>query len=361
MSESTSLKSGSGSHRNKRVPDETLLQSVNEIRDMLSQILSMTRSNSIGSSYPPSSSQGSNLHDDLITVFAEEVTTLSREVLRDIPSSYDVTPSHDVITPSFDVTDSSHDVALFSNNDYEIRNDYVRSVEQEDKDDTESSGYKYLPEANTTSVPDICYSEMKGEGNELENKESQLPYRADCLALNSEVLVADSEGPFLVPELDHSTMYKLEFSDLESLSNVSDHETAGESRDQPDSMIEAGHVIDGDILNPSDFRIINPHYDMPEEIHPLPYAASHSEEEFLTAPPSLLGSRDSLIARNPEYTCFRDVPSEEKQNDTQNMNWMVAKIEKLLKSDRVISSNVKHIRNCINQLTGPGYLPNVGF
>ena len=180
-------------------------------------------------------------------------------------------------------------------------------------------------------------------------------------ALNSEVLVADSEGPFLVPELDHSTMYKLEFSDLESLSNVSDHETAGESRDQPDSMIEAGHVIDGDILNPSDFRIINPHYDMHEEIHPLPYAASHSEEEFLTAPPSLLGSRDSLIARNPECTCFRDVQSEEKQKDTQNINWMVEKIEKLLKSDRVISSNVKHIRNCINQLTGPGDLPNVGF
>ena len=211
MSDSHSVESasGHGSHSTGRIPDSTLLESVNEIRDMLTEILSMTRSNSVVSSYPPSSTQGSELHDDLITVFAEEITTLSLDDLRNtiankIPPSRYISTSLNDVSPLLPIHVVGSEVAP-------------------------SYGYQYSLDGYPVPAPDNFNSDMTGydhqPGSNLTERETE--YHAKDQVLESRRTTADREGSFLAPTPDHNCVYKLEFSDLESLSNVSDHETTG--------------------------------------------------------------------------------------------------------------------------------------
>ena len=341
MSDSHSVESssGHGSHSTGRIPDSTLLESVNEIRDMLTEILSMTRSNSVVSSYPPSSTQGSELHDDLITVFAEEITTLSLDDLRNtiankIPPSRYISTSLNDVSPSLPIHVVGSEVAP-------------------------SYGYQYSSDGYSVSAPDMFNSDMTGydhqPGSNLTERETE--YHAKDQVLESRRTTADREGSFLAPTPDHNCVYKLEFSDLESLSNVSDHETTGEAIDFFISGTGDDICGDGLCLN-NHFccsRYVNPRYDTVDDaLNPLSYA--DSEEEFLTAPASLFGSRDSLITAYPVKSYLSDVKTSKKERD---VSWMVGKVERLLKSDRVISGNVKHIRNCLSQLTESRDHPNV--
>ena len=375
MSTSHPAQTPTRNHDNGSVPDTTLLESVNEIRDMLSEILSLTRSNSIRSSYPPSSSRGSDLHDDLFTVFAEEVSTMS---LSAVPN---VTPLEDAGLPDEPAVVLSDDSSLDPSSVYknqELLLSCMKSVVQL-QEDTEQF---LLRGENSCPVPAISYLEVLEDNNKHTVQNNRHTEQNEEIVtqdgMSADVrMMADCESSLLSPTLDHNTVYKLEFSDLESLSNVSDTEYTREletadlqiNKDplntEPDgyfsqtvlSCCDLSEDQDNvDIIDNSDnVDIVGNVGNNADNSDTVSCTESQSEEEFMTAPPSLLGSQESLLAPESHFSRSRDLQVDDRE---MNISWMMRKIEVLLRSDRVISSNVEHIRNCLTDLSQREH-PNV--
>ena len=316
---------------------------------MLSEILSLTRSNSIRSSYPPSSSRGSDLHDDLFTVFAEEVSTMSLSAIPNVSPLEDAgLPSVPAVVPS---EQSSRDPSSVYKNQ-ELLLSCMKSVVQL-QEDTEQF---LLRGENSCQVPVISYLEVLEDSNEHIAQNEEIVTQ-DSMSDEGRMM-ADCESSLLSPTLDHNTVYKLEFSDLESLSNVSDTEYTKE-------LETADIQINKDPLNtePDGYFSQTVHSDLDtadnvdnaNNSDTVSCTESQSEDEFLTAPPSLLGSQESLLAPESHLSRSRGLQVDDRERD---ISWMMRKIEELLRSDRVISSNVENIRNCLNDLSQREH-PNV--
>ena len=360
-------------HDNGSVPDTTLLESVNEIRDMLSEILSLTRSNSIRSSYPPSSSRGSDLHDDLFTVFAEEVSAMALSAVPVVtPLEYAGLP--DAVVPH---EKTSRDPSSVYKNQ-ELLLSCMKSVVQL-QEDTEQF---LLRGENSCPVPAISYLEVLEDNNENTVQNNKHTEQNEEIVTQDGMsddgrMMAVCERSLLSPTLDHNTVYKLEFSDLESLSNVSDTEYTREletadlqiNKDplntEPDGYFSQTVLSCYDLSEDQDNVDIIDNSDNVDIVGNVGINAdnsdtvscteSQSEEEFMTAPPSLLGSQESLLAPESHFSRSRDLQVDERE---KNIGWMMVKIEELLRSDRVISSNVEHIRNCLTDLSQREH-PNV--
>ena len=266
---------------------------LDDIKDMLSEILSITRSSSVSSS---GSSSLLQYQDDLMVTYeCSDVTTGPCDV-----TNLGRQPPRGGSRLSSDRDSGGNDDLLTCNQ----RNDFE---EKEALAEEEVAVYEIL---TILSSPE---DEQDGLLQETDAEDNMLTLLRDVTSLARDVTTLSHE-----------------------VSSDGDEPQPGEP-DEPQSRdkLYSDHVI-------------NLIYNQDKLMYrsDLSLDAFSDYDLFLTAPASLrasLSSLDDVVSLPHDVT-----PLKKKKEDAQ---WMIGKIENLIESDRIIASNIQHIRDSLHTMS----------